>query len=278
MAWEDLCIHRGAKLSLGTVRDGCLSCPYHGWIYNAEGRCVRIPAHPEQAPPPRARANTFHCQERYGLVWVALQEPAGSIPDFPEWDVPGYRQFVRGPFAVNAQGPRIVENFLDLAHFAIVHPGLLGDEARPEVGKYSVSKTDSGVDATDIELWQPDGAGTGEGSMVQYTYHVRHPLAAYLTKEAGEVRLTLMLLTTPIDEQNTQAWLIMAISNVDQVPEESLLEYTDRIFLQDVPIVESQRPEHLPLDLQAELHLPSDRTSIAYRQWLRERGLVYGTA
>ena len=45
------------------------------------------------------------------------------------------------------------------------------------------------------------------------------------------------------------------------------------IILQDVPIVESQRPELLPLDLQAELHLRSDRTAIAYRKWLRQVGI-----
>ncbi|HYX49579.1 MAG TPA: hypothetical protein VE843_07540, partial [Ktedonobacteraceae bacterium] len=50
------------------------------------------------------------------------------------------------------------------------------------------------------------------------------------------------------------------------------------ITLQDVPIVESQRPELLPLDLQAELHLRSDRTAIAYRKWLKELGLTFGTA
>ena len=37
-------------------------------------------------------------------------------------------------------------------------------------------------------------------------------------------------------------------------------------------------PKMLPLDLQAELHLRSDRTAIAYRQWLRRLGLKYGTA
>jgi phenylpropionate dioxygenase-like ring-hydroxylating dioxygenase large terminal subunit len=47
---------------------------------------------------------------------------------------------------------------------------------------------------------------------------------------------------------------------------------------QDIPIVESQRPELLPLDLQAELHVRSDRMAIAYRRWLKERGLRYGTA
>jgi phenylpropionate dioxygenase-like ring-hydroxylating dioxygenase large terminal subunit len=58
-------------------------------------------------------------------------------------------------------------------------------------------------------------------------------------------------------------------------------EYTPRIaaiFEEDRAIVEAQRPELLPLDLQAELHLRSDRVAIAYRRWLRQLGLQFGTA
>jgi phenylpropionate dioxygenase-like ring-hydroxylating dioxygenase large terminal subunit len=50
------------------------------------------------------------------------------------------------------------------------------------------------------------------------------------------------------------------------------------ILDEDRAIVESQRPELLPLDLQAELHLRSDRVAIAYRTWLRQLGLKFGTA
>ncbi len=60
--------------------------------------------------------------------------------------------------------------------------------------------------------------------------------------------------------------------------DEATREFEDMITLQDIPIVESQRPELLPLDLQAELHLRSDRTAIAYRRWLKELGLTFGTA
>jgi hypothetical protein len=43
-------------------------------------------------------------------------------------------------------------------------------------------------------------------------------------------------------------------------------------------VLESQRPELLPWDLPAELHLRSDRTALAYRRWLRQMGLSFGTA
>lgn len=60
--------------------------------------------------------------------------------------------------------------------------------------------------------------------------------------------------------------------------DEEIRAFQNIITLQDIPIVESQRPELLPLDLQEELHLRSDRTAITYRKWLRQLGLTFGTA
>jgi phenylpropionate dioxygenase-like ring-hydroxylating dioxygenase large terminal subunit len=62
------------------------------------------------------------------------------------------------------------------------------------------------------------------------------------------------------------------------VPERELEEFQDRVTAQDLPIVEGQRPELLPLDLQAALHLRSDKTSIAYRRWLTQLGVTFGTS
>src|SRR6478735_7815704 len=50
VAFRDLCIHRGTRLSLGDVTaEGNIRCPYHGWEYDATGACVRIPSLPEGA-------------------------------------------------------------------------------------------------------------------------------------------------------------------------------------------------------------------------------------
>jgi phenylpropionate dioxygenase-like ring-hydroxylating dioxygenase large terminal subunit len=81
-----------------------------------------------------------------------------------------------------------------------------------------------------------------------------------------------------VDELESVAWLIMALNYASQTSDEQLRSFQDVISRQDIPIVESQRPELLPLDLQAELHLRSDRTAVAYRQWLKKIGLKYGTA
>ena len=60
--------------------------------------------------------------------------------------------------------------------------------------------------------------------------------------------------------------------------DDEIRSFQDMITLQDVPVVSSQRPELIALDLAEELHLRSDRISIAYRKWLRQLGLRYGVA
>lgn len=276
--WNDLCLHRGARLSGGHVQDGCLTCPYHGWQYAASGQCVRIPAHPSQPPPAHARATSYQVRERYGLIWVCLGTPAGDVPVFPEWDDVSFRKVDAGPYLFKAHGPRVVENFLDVGHFPFVHAGFLGDPGHTEVGDYEVETTSDGIIARDIPVWQPDPDGTGQSAEVKYTYRVLRPLTAYFLKSHQEQRFSIFNSVTPVDEHSSVAWMLMALNYAPETSDEQLRSFQDVVSAQDIPIVESQRPELLPLDLQAELHLRSDRTAIAYRRWLTKLGLRYGTA
>ncbi len=278
LAWQDLCVHRGTRLSLGKVLDSTIECPYHGWVYDTSGRCVRIPAHPEQVPPARAAVKRYNALVAYDLVWVSLGTPARGVPEFPEWYDPAYRKLLCGPYTVNASGPRVIENFLDVAHFPFVHEGILGVRERPEISDYSVDSGPDGIVATNVTVYQPDPYGTGVGDYVHYTYKVLRPFTAYLAKESAGPRFSLILIVTPHEPTRSTAWMWMAMNYGHDLPPEKLIAWQDSIFAQDRPIVESQRPELLPLDLQAELHLRSDRIAIAYRKWLREIGLSFGTS
>jgi len=94
------CPHRLVPLAAATVVDGRVQCPYHGWQFNAEGRCVDIPSlGPAGTPPPRADLSTpWAVEERDGWVWLAPDptptarppRPAGTtpapepVPDLPQ--------------------------------------------------------------------------------------------------------------------------------------------------------------------------------------------------
>lgn len=273
MAWSDLCVHRGTRLSLGHVVDGSrLECAYHGWTYGPDGRCVHIPAHPEQSPPTKARTRAYRARVAHGAVWVTLGSGAAGIPTFELLEGRDHHVLPAGPYRVRTSGPRVIENFLDVGHFPFVHEGILGDRLRPEIADYEAQVEPDGVVAAGVKVFQPDPYGTGRGSTVTYTYRVHRPLCASLVKH-GELSFGILLAVTPHEAIDSTAWMWMAMN---YEPPAGMIELQDRIFAQDRPILESQRPELLPLDLQAELHLRSDRTAIAYRRWLGRLGVRTG--
>jgi phenylpropionate dioxygenase-like ring-hydroxylating dioxygenase large terminal subunit len=291
LCWRDLCVHRGARLSLGKIRTGtmgpfkaksrdCLICPYHAWEYAPTGECVRIPAQPELTPPARARVEAFAVCERYGVVWIAMGEPRGLAAEFSIAEEPGFRTVLAGPYRFRAQGPRVIENLLDVAHLGFVHPGLLGDPQRGEVEDYEVidGNATQGPEARQIRIWQPDPDGTGEAALVNYHYWVHGPLTAGFIKTHGLQRFGILAQVAPIDAETCESRLVMSLNYGDEFSDDELLRFQDRVTEQDRVVIESQRPELLPLDLQAELHLRSDRMAIAYRKWLRSIGLQYGTS
>ena len=276
--WRDLCVHRGAKLSLGRLCGDRLVCPYHAWEYNSSGRCVLIPANPKQPPPAKARAQTYLAREEYGLIWVCLGEPLGDVPRFPYGADPAFRLILAGPYLFQAQGPRVIENFLDVGHLGFVHAGLLGDPQHGEIEDYEAGIGPDGPEAHEIRIWQPDPDGTGKGALVTYHYWASAPLTVGLEKVHGRQRFGILMQVAPVDADTCESRLVIAMDYAHEVPEEEIIRFQDQVTAQDKVVVESQRPELLPLDLQSELHLRSDRMAIAYRKWLREIGFRYGTA
>ncbi|MBT9384482.1 Rieske 2Fe-2S domain-containing protein [Pseudooceanicola sp. CBS1P-1] len=79
-AWHDRCPHRGMRLSQGFVRDDMLSCLYHGWRYDLEGQCRKIPAHPELEPNKAICVPAWSVTEATGIIWVS-ETGSGAPPD-----------------------------------------------------------------------------------------------------------------------------------------------------------------------------------------------------
>ena len=288
VAFADQCPHRGARLSLGFVRDGELQCPYHGWRFDPAGICVRVPALPAFAPPVGHAATSFAVREEHGLLWVALESPAAergqSHSDFepsPLHDLPT-RRLLCGPFDVATSAPRVLENFLDTAHFAFVHEGWLGSADMPAVPHYAVSHDAMGRPAVlGYQAWQPRAQAAAQaGAWVRYNYRVLGPYSACLQKAADAASAAAeayVLWTCPLSEETTRVWFTLATED-HHIPEADLVAFQEQIFAQDRPVLESQRPRRLPIGPDCgERHVASDRLSLAYRHWLSAQGIAYGT-
>jgi phenylpropionate dioxygenase-like ring-hydroxylating dioxygenase large terminal subunit len=282
-AWPDQCPHRGAALSLGCVKGEALQCGYHGWQFGASGKCEHAPATPSAIPAVQIR-HIYDVIEAYGLIWVKLAPSAISLPPFPEFAKAHLRKVHCGPYEVATSAPRIVENFLDMAHFGFIHEGILGDAQHTEVPPYEVSAFDDGrgqgIVATQCFAWQPKSNATiATGSMVEYTYRVPAPYTSILTKipaaQSG-FEEAIALFVQPVSNETSRVWFVLAMNDQTSA-DETLRAFQDTIFAQDKPIVESQTPKRLPLDLRAEAHSAADKMSSAYRRYLRHEKILFGT-
>lgn len=291
-AAKNLCMHRGSSFYdlygdrfRAEVVDGCLVCPYHRWTYDADGQCVHIPALEEGEEPPKhfQLVGNYHVCERYGWIWVALDEPDGDIPEFPEYGADGYRMIPTGPYFERTPGPRFAENFLDVAHLSQLHAGYLGLPEQGRVNDYRVVRMPGGgVHGIDIETYQPNPDGSGKSGKVRYNFYVMKPLSLRLVKclvDEPDRIFALFCHITPHDATSSSVYMCMAINHDHDQPAEDVAAFQDMIARdQDIPIVESQRPENLPFRFAEELHLRADRLSIEYRRWLRDLGVTFGVA
>ena len=123
VALEDRCAHRNAPLSAGCVRNGALSCRYHGWTYDGAGAVTSVPAlHAPAADSPKFLVRRYHTVEQEGFVWLT---PAQTLPDAPPPSFPrlasaGWTSFIlKTRFA--APMAACLENFLDCPHATFLH-------------------------------------------------------------------------------------------------------------------------------------------------------------
>jgi phenylpropionate dioxygenase-like ring-hydroxylating dioxygenase large terminal subunit len=274
-AWDDRCPHRGTRLSLGRVTDGRLECAYHGWQFGPGGGCRAVPALPGFVPGASHAATVYEAAEAHGVVWVRLERTDSKLPEIagaPQ------RRIVSGPHDVATSAPRVVENFLDMSHFPFVHEGLLGDRGQVEVPHYEVTSADGRPVAPAYRAWQPQGrAGADAGAWVDYRYEVLGPYSAVLFKraEGGAPQEAYALWICPVAPEASRVWFTH-LTGDERTPEAELRAFQDAIFVQDRPVIESQRPRLLPL-AGGEVHSAADRLAVAYRRYLRELGVSFGT-
>jgi phenylpropionate dioxygenase-like ring-hydroxylating dioxygenase large terminal subunit len=81
----------------------------------------------------------------------------------------------------------------------------------------------------------------------------------------------------PLDPDRCRAHPVMYLLD-DQSTTASLIQFQQLIFLQDRIILENQRPVLLPMEARSEIPTRADASSIAYRRWLKEKGVTYGTS
>ena len=119
---DEACAHRRVNLVYGIPENECLRCPYHGWLFDQQGRCLEMPAEaPDSTFKNRIKMKAYPVQELGGLIFAYLgPEP---VPLVPRW-YPFVRDDVIrdvGWAVVPCNWLQIMENSLDPVHGEYLH-------------------------------------------------------------------------------------------------------------------------------------------------------------
>jgi nitrite reductase/ring-hydroxylating ferredoxin subunit len=241
------CSHLGAHLAVGgRVEEGCLRCPFHGWLFDGDdGRCVEIPYGEGERIPPKARTRAYPVVERNGLIWAwhhARQEPPFyDVPTVPELDDPEWLAPVLLEFEIAVACEDMAENNVDYAHFRFVH----GTDAVPE--------TEFVVEGTYKRTV------SGEGSFVREGFG----LGLGVLRIAGFT--TFISSTTPIDEEHVHVrWLFTAPAANGTDAARQAAEVLSSGVSQDIAIWENKVYRSQPVLTRGE------RPILEQRRWARQ--------
>ena len=196
---EATCPHLGSDLGPaagGRVRNGHLICPFHGFEYDATGRCVATPFAP---PPESAKLRVFHTREVLGLVfawWGSCgRPPQWSLPDDPpagaHWSDLGFRS-IRFP----GHPQETTENAVDMAHLRYVH----GYDNVMRVGRVSIDgpRLESSFDFTRTAVIAGMKNLVCDVSAVAHVFGLGYSFVE-IHERSIDMQMRLWVLATPVD-------------------------------------------------------------------------------
>lgn len=187
---DAFCPHLGAHLGVGgTVAGDGVRCPFHAWVFGADGRCVDIPY--AKKIPKQAKVRAWAVRERNGLVFL-WHDPAGGEPD---WEIPvipevgdaGWLPWNLDCIRVRTHPREIVENVADKAHFPEVHGTHVDHFENEYVDHMAIQRTRG--------IAYPRGGGQDPFSLTATYYGPGYQI----TEMDGVLKNRLLLAHTPVD-------------------------------------------------------------------------------
>jgi phenylpropionate dioxygenase-like ring-hydroxylating dioxygenase large terminal subunit len=211
--------------------------------------------------------------DRYGLVWICLDEPATPLPTVPEDTDPAFRRINQVVEHWSAATTRMVDNFLDIAHFPYVHRESFGGAADAEVGRIELEplgdffgyRYDVTADNSAGEQASGQAAATVARRMTT-GFALPFTVRSTIEYETGLCH-SLLLLSTPRDDQSSYFTFVVWRNDDFSVPGDEVTVLDRMIGAEDKRMLE-RIPGPLPLSATSLVNVQSDRASVEWRRRL----------
>ena len=271
-AVEAHCSHMGAHLGHGgVVDDETIRCPFHGFCFDAEGKCTKTGY--GTRPPPKARQRAWPLLERHGVL-LAFFDPLGRPPrwDIPDAEMTGWTPLRHRVLHLRSHPQEICENSVDLGHFRYIH----GYDAVEELAPL---ETDGPyLHARYGFRRRRRGLGSFREISVQIEIHQRGLGYAFVEARTSIGMLSRQLvMVTPIDGEQVELRIGNSIRRETTGPRSALLSLVPTRWLASLAFAEFARDVNQDLVIWNNKRYVSppalaagDGPVGAFRKWARQ--------
>lgn len=275
------CPHLGASLAVGgRVVAGEVECPFHGWRFDAEGRCTAM-AYPGRVPP-RAQLRGYPTEELNGVVAVFFDEagrpPTWTVPAIDGYeDTDSWSERAWNTWVVKTHVQEVFENGPDAVHQRTLHCALEFPD--------SWTRTDGvlfhgGFGALyEAGPLLPDAVATQQSTYTDVGLGFTH-LDMVLDFDGLQVHRQIQFCLTPIDDETIDATLSTRMRRLDDddltdIVHREVTFHTWRSFAEDIPVWENKVYRPLPdaaegASAAAAMLCEADRDLVRLRHWVRQ--------
>ena len=254
------CPHLGAHLAEGgRVTGETIRCPFHGWHYDGDGQCVKIPYC--ETIPAKAKVRAWHVCERNEMVFAwhhsGGQPPSWEVPVIEELGDPDWSEPRTFDLTVPVHMQDMAENNCDPVHFQYVH-------AMSGIPPSEVSYADEGRFMRMVSTSEQDTPlGTFEMTLVRDAWGLG--LVSVRSQGIPNAGLLMFSSTSPVDSHNTHSrWVFTATRNLVDVAGEEWFKTMSTGVLQDMQIWKNKIHRQQPVLCEADDYLAE------FRRWTKQ--------
>jgi len=270
----DQCAHRGAALSLGKVKDGCIQCPFHGLEFNTNGECKFVPANGKASNKDLSKFNVRHypVKEANDIIyfWYGEDEKAQTK------ELPFFYEEIDDSFVYseledhwNSHYSRCIENQLDVVHLPFVHHNTIGRGNKTLVNgpkviwEKGILTTSANNEVDEGQTPKPSDECVIKETHLQFMY-------PNVWMNHISSKLKVIIYFAPVDDENTILYIRFYCRITGFKPLDHFIAFFGKIGnkmveRQDKRVVITQKPKASTFKSGEKL-VPGDRPIVTYRK------------
>lgn len=263
-ALENRCAHRQVPLDKGVVSGCAIRCGYHGWTYDASGKCIDVPYIGKGKLPNGVKS--YPCREEAGLIFIFPGDPALAGNFFPDLSAAVGTAYKTRRFGrvINCHYSFMHENLMDMNH-QFLHRRIMGQIRPRYLGrsmgedwlevKYTFARTGGKQPLGEAAVFGGRRSGDHNDRDVM-TIRTEYPYQTLRILPGGGDApvMDLWIVYVPQDEaqKTIRVFGLLSIHKPEGIVGRSLMTlgwpvlvaFTEQIFREDRGIVESEQAAH----------------------------------